>query len=179
MKEFLKKAIIYCLFMLSLIFSVNIIVDPANIIHGIELKIAKYISEGYNVTNIQDIDERKLQKLIIQNLQYSPSIVILGSSRIMEIGKEYYGDDCFNNGVSGASIEDLVAIYQLYIENGHANFIKKIVIGIDPWLFNRNNGQRRWESLSNEYYSFIGEGIPLKNRIPLYKYSQLISPSIL
>ena len=177
MIKFLKKTIIYCLLVLLFVILVNIIIDPANIISGIEVKIAEYISEGYNVTNVQNIEERLLQKNIIQNLLYSPSIIILGSSRIMQIGKKYYGNSCFNNGVSGASIEDLLAIYQLYIENGHANSIEKVVIGIDPWLFNKNNGQNRWESLSNEYYTFIEKDVPFVNRIPLYKYSQLVSPS--
>lgn len=177
MIKYLQKIIIFGLFILLSIFFVNIIIDPANIFSGIEVKISKYILAGYNVTNYQNIDERLLQKNIIQNLRYSPSIIILGSSRIMQIGKEVYGNNCFNNAVSGASIEDLVAIYQLYIESGHANSIKKVVIGIDPWLFNDNNGQRRWESLSKEYYAFFEKNIPVKNRIPIFKYSQLISPS--
>ena len=178
MKVFIKRIIFYSVPVLLVLTSVNIIVDPANLVSGIEIKIAKYLSQGFNVTNVPNIEERMLQKNIIQNLHTSPSIIILGSSRIMLIGKEYYGDNCFNNGVSGASIEDIIAIYQLYIENDHSDFIRKIVIGIDPWLFNENNGQNRWESLANEYYGFLSKNpLPIIKNIPLFKYSQFLSPS--
>jgi len=177
MKKFVKITLVYCLSILLFVILINIIIDPANIVSKAEIKIAKYLSEGYNVTYAQNIDERILQKKIIQNLQSSPAIVILGSSRVMLIGRDYYDNSCFNNCVSGASIEDIIAIYQLYIDNGRTGSIEKIVIGIDPWLFNKNNDQNRWESLSNEYYSFMDKKIPIIKKIPIYKYSQLVSPS--
>jgi hypothetical protein len=177
MKKFVEITLAYCLSILLLVILINIIIDPANIVSKIEIKIAKYLSEGYNVTYVQNIDERILQKRIIQNLRSSPTIVILGSSRVMLIGRDYYGNGCFNNGVSGASVEDIISIYQLYIDNNRIESIGKIVIGIDPWLFNKNNGQNRWESLSNEYYTFIDKKTSLIKKFPIYKYSQLVSPS--
>ena len=175
MKLFIKKSIFFIVSLVILIVSFNIIVDPANIFFGIEQKIAKYLTEGYNVTGNYNINERSLQKQLIQKLKTSPSTVILGSSRIMQVGKHFYGDDTINNGVSGASLEDLIAIYQMYFQRGY--LAKKIVIGIDPWIFNENSSQDRWETLRSEYYSFFDEEIPFFRMPSITNYAQLLSLS--
>lgn len=176
MKLFIRKSLTYILSILLIIFSVNFVSDPASLFSGFAMEIAKYISNGFNVTGIQNIDERILQKNIIENIIFTPEIIILGSSRIMQVGQSYYGTKSFNNGVSGASIEDIIAIYQIYKEND--TVVKKIVIGIDPWLFNENNGQSRWLSIKQDYDSFYGKNTNnfIKN-IPILKYAQLFSPS--
>ena len=180
MKKFLKKISFYCVLLLLFVVTINTIFDPANIFtgSGIETKIANYLSQGYNVANTpENMDERILQKNVIQKLQNPPSTILLGSSKIMEIGRDYYGLSCLNHGVSGASVEDMIAIYQLYIEKGYADSIKKIVINIDPWLFNKNNEQSRWKTLSKEYYDFMNEDVSFTGKIPLHKYTQLVSIS--
>jgi hypothetical protein len=176
MTRFIKKVIVFSSPIIILLIIVNGIIDPANIMSGVEKKIAEYLTEGYNVTNITDMDERLLQKYVIENLTDPPEIIILGSSRIMQIGRYYYGDNCLNNGVSGASIEDLMAIYQLYIEKDYDKSIRKIVIGIDPWIFNKNSGQYRWKSIGNEYNNFKNKNTSTKKYL-FFKYSRLISPS--
>lgn len=159
-----------------MIFSINITIDPANIISGVELNIAKYLVEGLNVKNIPNVDERMLQKHVILNLKKCPKTIILGSSRIMLVGENFYDTNSLNNGVSGASIEDLIAIYQLYIQKGCS--LDKVVIGVDPWLFNENNGQSRWTSLKNEYNGFSKtNNRNLFENLSFFKYSQLLSIS--
>jgi hypothetical protein len=81
-----------------------------------------------------------------------------------------------NNGVSGASIEDLISIYQMYKSKNMLP--KEIILGVDPWLFNINNGQNRWLSVEkeyNEYYNKAESKINLS--FTILKYTQLFSPS--
>lgn len=81
-----------------------------------------------------------------------PDVLIIGSSRIMQIRnfgiKRYLG-----LGVSGASVEDDVAILNIV----NKKFSPPItIISADPWLFNSNSGQGRWTSLKAEYLEATG-----------------------
>lgn len=176
MNIFIKKTLTYILPILLIVFITNIICDPASLFRGIEIEIAKNLSNGFNVTGIQNIDERILQKNRIEMLDVSPETIILGSSRIMQVGSSYYGSNSQNNGVSGASLEDIIAIYQLYKDNGIKP--QKLVIGIDPWLFNQNNGQSRWLSIKQAYDTYYGKiSKNLITNIPIHKYAQLFDLS--
>src|SRR5690606_22220124 len=100
---------------------------------------------GNNVTNIENYDERTLQRNIINNHHICPQVLVLGSSRTMLINsREFIGKTFFNNSVSGASIEDIVAIYQMY--DNRKCYPGKIILALDPWILNVNNGQNRWKS---------------------------------
>ena len=78
MKLFLKRTILYILPLIIFILIVNISIDPGNLISGTETEIARYLKEGYNVTGNFNINERTLQKVVIQNLEESPSTIVLG-----------------------------------------------------------------------------------------------------
>ena len=63
---------------------------------------------------------------------------------------EIFKDQIFlNHGVSGASIEDYIAILDLYLEKNALP--STIIFGVDPWILNSHNYQGRWKSLSTEY----------------------------
>lgn len=175
MKKFIYKASLCTIVVLIVLVSVNYLGDAAKLFGSdYEKGIAAILLNGENVTNISNYDERKLQKELIENLKKSPDIVILGSSRTMLINNEYFLDQfLLNNSVSGASIEDLISIYQIYKSKGIIP--GKVIIGIDPWLFNENNNQSRWKTLENEYNKFLEKDSFFKDN--LYKYKQLISPS--
>ncbi len=142
-----------------------------------------HLAKGYNVTNVMNYDERLLQKYFIEKMKQSPSEIVLGSSQIMIIGSNYATESSLiNNGVSGASLEDYLAIYRLYEIKSYK--INKVIIGLSPWLLNDNHSQSRWKSLADEYYSFITEKLNLKAKkdfkTTLYSFSktnQLLSTS--
>ncbi|MCF6365162.1 MAG: hypothetical protein L3J35_03075 [Bacteroidales bacterium] len=163
MKKFIIKTSISSLIILVILTSVNYWGDGAMLFHGnYEKKIASILSEGMNATNISNYDDRILQKEIINNIHYKPDIVIIGSSRTMLLNSKLFPNKVvINNSVTGASIEDIIAIYQMY--KTQEVLPDRIIIGIDPWLLNANNGQKRWLSLKKEFYSFTG-----------YKDNQLI-----
>ena len=177
MKFFLKKIIFFSFPIVIVLIIVNFTIDPANLFSSVyEDKIATALISGNNITNIDNYDERKLQKNIIGKLHACPQTIVLGSSRTMLINS----DNCntssfFNSSVSGASIEDILSIYQMY-EN--KNFLpKKIILAIDPWLLNENSGQERWKSIASEYNDFLKSIDEETEEISDDKYYQLISPS--
>jgi len=156
MKKFLWKLMPFTMFPVTMII-VNYTVDPANLYRkNYELGIANYLSKGYNVTDVINYNERKLQKDFIETMKVAPSEIALGSSRIMELHKAEITDPGFiNNGVSGATFEDELAIYQIYEEKGCA--IKKVILELDPWMLNDNHQQTRWKTLEKEYHEFTNK----------------------
>jgi len=178
MIRFIIKTILSALPVLIVLVSVNYFCDPANIFHhAYEEEMIKIIYDGYHVTNISNYDDRIFQRKLIQGLSDKPDYVIIGSSRSMLIRGEYINNtSTINNSVSGASIEDMIAIYQIY--NELDKLPKKIIMGIDPWTFNENNRQGRWCSLIDEYNRYHDGDDKQVN--PLYEYikfMEIISPS--
>ncbi len=118
LKQLIIKSALFAISILLMVSSVNYFGDAGGIFNeGKIAKIAAYLVEGYNVTNVGNIDERDLQRRIIQLSKITPSTIVLGSSRIMMIKSEYFNTTSFmNHGMSGTSLEDMIAIYQLYYQ---------------------------------------------------------------
>mgnify|MGYP001810119236 CR=1 FL=1 len=135
-----------------MIVCINYFIDPAYLFKGKKYEdgIADILSKNKNVANITNYDERLVQKYYIQRLYNKKDIVVLGSSRAMQIKAENFpGQSFFNSSVTGASIEDYMAIYYLYRKSGLLP--SKIIMAVDPWILNKNNGQTRFSSLEKEY----------------------------
>lgn len=177
MKRFIYKSSIISLPILFLLITVNYFGDSARIFDAdYEKEMAEILFNGSFVTNISNYDERVFQKELIERLNNAPEVLVLGSSRTMLINSAYFPNQTFfNNSVSGASIEDIIALFQIYKER---NILpKKIIVGIDPWLLNEHSGQTRWKSLEyfyNKYYKKSGSQITSSS---LYKYGELFSMS--
>ncbi|QGU95838.1 hypothetical protein GOM49_12690 [Clostridium bovifaecis] len=158
MNKFIKKLCLLLPIPINLVM-VNYFVDPGNIFykHGYyEKGIASILSKETNVENLSNYDERLLQKFYIDKLEKTKRIVVLGSSRAMQITEKVLKEeDMFNSSVSGASLEDLMAIYGVYKKEN--KLPKKVVIGLDPWILNKNNNQSRWKSLKEYYFYMQGE----------------------
>jgi peptidoglycan/LPS O-acetylase OafA/YrhL len=94
------------------------------------------------------MDERLFIKnrIIYENLK--PKVLVIGSSRIMQISNDNFNQQALNLGVSGASIEDHISITLMALEKFNVN---TILLGADPWLFNDFANQERWKSISDEY----------------------------
>lgn len=165
MKKFFLKISMICFPVLVTLISVNYYVDPANLFSGgkYEKGIANYLCEGYNVTNIYNYDERLLQKYFIECLKIKPDILVIGSSRSMLIGSDLFSNKIINNGVSGASVEDFLAIYNFYQKRKFKP--KTIILGLDPWLLNDNSGQTLWKSIADNYFEML-KNIGLKKYMP-------------
>jgi hypothetical protein len=176
MSTFILKTILFSLPILVLLAVTNWYGDAAHIFSksGMEYKVAEYIIEGYNVENISNVDERQLQKALIKLFPVTPDTIFLGSSRIMGIGATFTNNETFNHGVSGCSIEDMIAIFQMYRQRGELP--SKIIIGLDPWIFNKNDNQDRWKTIEREFYLFFDNDATASLNWALY-CKQIVSPS--
>jgi len=178
------KTLLYFIPIPIIIVVVNYFIDPANIFHpDYEKGIADYLVTGKNVTNVVNYNERMLQKYFIEKISSCPGTIVLGSSRIMQINSVIVKDEnLINSGVSGASLQDLVSIYSLYEKKGCK--IKKVILGLDPWILNENNTQERWKTLADDYYPFVKNKLNFVDEFhvkkPLFnigKYRELVSSS--
>jgi peptidoglycan/LPS O-acetylase OafA/YrhL len=112
-----------------------------------EANLAKLLVNK-NAVYATKMDERKFIKnrIIYENLK--PKILVIGSSRIMQISNDNFNKQILNLGVSGASVEDHIAITLMALEKFN---VDTILLGADPWLFNDFANQIRWKSISEEY----------------------------
>ena len=144
--------IAYFIPLLALIIIVNKIADPSNVLTWgkYEKSIVDSAKKGLNVTNIKNCDERLLQKYYIDALTEVPDIAIFGNSQVMQIGSEVFKDKfVVNNGVSGASLQDYIAIYGAYYEN--KKLPKKIIMNFCPSLFSDEDSPNQFKSIYKEY----------------------------
>lgn len=127
----------------------NVAIDSANIFRTANLKeAAQNVTHGKNVAFVGNIDERLYQAYLIESIKEPPHTIVLGSSRIMQLRQAYLkGEKSFyNHGVSGANMLDYYALLGLYILH-HQKLPKRIIFGLDPWIFNANNGDARYLSV--------------------------------
>ena len=120
-------------------------------------RIAKDLSNGKIISGLSNFDERIFRKKQIEHLKNDVEYVAIGSSRIMQLRKNMFLKDGIsdfqNYSVSGASIEDYLALLQIHI-NKFGRLPKNVIFGLDAWIFNKNNGQTRYLSLNDEYLQF-------------------------
>ena len=176
MKKFIFKSCLFLFLTLTILISVNYFGDSAKLFtENYEKKIVNIILSNKNATNISNFDRRLVAREFVNRLNVSPDVLVIGSSRVMLINNSYFDDKkLINNAVTGASVQDLIAIYQMHKANN--TLPKTIILGVDPWIFNINNDQKRWLTLSKEYYSYYKEEPNIENS-DLYKLNELLSPS--
>jgi hypothetical protein len=122
-----------------------------------------------------NIDERIFIKNRILYEDIKPDSIVIGSSRLMQASSEGSGFNLLNLSVSGASLEDLLAIWELSSSKFNPSYI---LLGADPWIFNHNSNQDRWISLGFEYSIAMAKlGLTSKSILPEKKpsYSNTIA----
>ena len=143
--QFLSKTLISIIFVLTIFAHFNQKFFSTK--NSSEVMLAKLLSKNDAVYSIK-MDERQFIKNRILFETLNPKILVVGSSRVMQISSENFNQPMLNLGVSGASIEDHITITLMALEKFNPD---KILLGADPWLFNKENGQSRWKSISKEY----------------------------
>ncbi len=180
-RVFIKTYILLFFCLICILFLVNYFIDISG--HFFNSKktkrVAKALVDKKNIFNLINFDERILQKYIIEEKSIPYDTVIIGSSRVMGIGVDQIDSkSLFNHSVSGATIEDLYAIIGLYISKN--KFPKKIIIGIDSWIFNNSmKEEKRYLSLLDSYNlavdiitnkkKYINNDLPIINKY-LFSY---------
>ena len=129
----------------------NYFIDPANLFGSKNYvsNIADLLVRGNNADNISNYDERLLQLELTKRIETTPDIVVLGSSRIMEIGSEFFpGKIVRNMGVSHANIYDIVSVMGILDSLGHLP--SEIYLNVDPGLFELE-ATTEWQSIEPFY----------------------------
>lgn len=128
----------------------NIIVDSANLFRpGLERRIAKQVVRGNMVQVSQVISEARLNREIIDLLPDPPDSIAIGSSRIMSLRDEDLACRTFiNHGVDAAILEDYYAVLGMYA--GKLQLPGEVIIAVDPWIFNINRVQSRWQDTAED-----------------------------
>jgi hypothetical protein len=139
----------------------NLLVDGVGIFHfhkGLKYAAANLI-QGKMVAGPMGVyEEREFQRLVIEQYKGQRDMIAIGSSRTQSVRKRFIDSqiDFFNHSVSGVCVEDFVAIIGIYKEKGILP--KTVMLGIDPWVFNKNNGlPAGWKILDHYYREMIPE----------------------
>jgi len=178
MRKFFFRFLLVVFPIAVIVTMVNYTIDPANIFStNVYVKgIAEILSAGHNVDNISNYDERLLQEQMVYRLTATPDIVVLGSSRVMQIGSDFFpGKKVLNCGVSHANIKDIVAITGLL--DSMKRMPAVIILNADPGLICQG-GTSEWKSLDGYYHSISGKlnGTANSNTSPgLYTFKKKLS----
>ena len=165
-EKFIKSIIIFLIFLLPiLLLNTKVFTSNSNI--STEAKLAKLLTNHEKIYSM-NMDERQFIKNRINYENVNPEILVIGSSRLMQFSKKTIDKDILNLSVSGASIEDQIVITLMAIEKFKPKFI---IIGADPWLFNKFNGQNRWQSYLREYNFYL-------KRITFFTYEEIETKKI-
>lgn len=159
-KKWLKYTVINVIVGFSIVVIFNYKIDSAGIFttDSCLYEAAGFMAKGSIVAGLGDeaFDGRRFQIFFIKQIEEDVKTIVLGSSRTKELRARYLNkleNGFYNHAVNGASLQDYIAIIGAYKQlKGYIP--KNIIIGIDPWAFNKNSGRNRWESIS-EYYDYI------------------------
>ncbi len=99
-----------------------------------------------------NMNDRKFIRSRIECENLNPETIVVGSSRIMQIGEQNMRGSVLNLAVNSASEEDDIAIANLAVTKFRP---KRLLIGADPWLFNGDSGLTQWKSIEREYNEAI------------------------
>jgi hypothetical protein len=121
-----------------------------------------------------NINERIFIKNRILYENMKPEAVVIGSSRVGQVSSKGTGLDLINLSVSGASVEDLIAIWELSSYKFNPYYV---FLGADPWIFNQKSRQNRWVSLRLEYFKGMSK-IGLYNEIISSENNNISDPNI-
>lgn len=129
----------------------NYRVDSANIYNEMEIEgfIAGQMVKGKNVNINMVISEHLLYREVVDLLNQAPEIIAIGSSRVSSLSSDDVGcESFFNHWVNAANLEDYYAILGIYEKR--MGLPGKIILSIDPSLFNLNKEESRWRDLLDE-----------------------------
>jgi hypothetical protein len=114
-------------------------VDPVHLRDAdqYEYGIARLILDGKRVTNISNPNEAAFIKFVVDGLKTRKDVLVFGSSRAKLVYSDSFaGRSVFNNSISGASLVDYLAIYQMYRQKGLIPSV--VVVELSPWILKRD-----------------------------------------
>jgi hypothetical protein len=136
---------------------VNFTVDPANLFATPgeeEAKIGDALLAGKNVVNFERYDDRRIAKYLLSHRTEKPDIVVLGSSRTLNMGSYLFPNRTVVNGSMLAStVREVLAQYAVI--HGRKVRADTVIVGIDPWMLNADAYDSRWVAVQPEFDSAL------------------------
>ena len=135
--------------------ALNVAVDPANLFTGAvyERGIADLLAGGRNVASIANHDDRLVQRFYARQIAEAPDVLVLGSSRALQIRKAVAGEHTFfNASVTEATLPDFEGILQLYLARGHLP--RAVILAVDAWDLQTTDYLTGWKTLSRDRNAF-------------------------
>ena len=150
----MKKWCKACLFILPLICMVAVInwyVDSYAYLRVTYDRIGGQMAEkSMNVAGLEesDFNDRKLLLACLTKQKEAKEVIVAGSSRVMNFDHTMFGTDSFyNTALSESTVYDLLAVAGVLEQNDRMP--KKIIIGVDAFLFNASHNNDRWMELED------------------------------
>ena len=163
MKKWLK-AVLFIFPFLCLVAVVNWYVDSYAYLRITYDQIGeRMVADSMNVTGLEesDFNDRKLLLACLKQQKEAKEVVVVGSSRVMNLDHTMFGTDSFyNTGLSESTFQDILAVIGILDQRGHLP--EKMVIGVDAFLFNVSHDNDRWMDLE-EYAVYMED--KLTNRV--------------
>ena len=148
---------------------VNYTVDPANLFAQQgeqEAKIGEALLAGKNVVNFDRYDDRSIGAYLLRHRTGHPNVLVLGSSRTLNIRGNLFPRSKFVNGSMLAStVREVMAAYA--IVHGKGMHPDTVVVGLDPWMVNADAYDVRWVAIKKDFDAAL-ELLGVKNW-PSYK----------
>lgn len=130
---------------------VNRLVDPAHLFGGgaYEREVAATLLARRYVSGYSNCDERAVQREYVRGLRAAPDVLVLGSSRSMQVRTQTLpGRSLYNAAVASGTLEDALAIYGMWSERGLDPAL--VVLGLEAWMLNARHGMTTWRTLDPE-----------------------------
>jgi len=175
MKHFLTKLFLF-LIPFGVMAVVNYNLDNAYIFSGEKKykQISKIISEGHNVANLYNFNEIELYKNLVKKLKKRPEILVLGSSRSMEISKKLFQNrNIFNESISESSLKEIIAAYGLFEK--YQGVPEMVILNIDPHIMLNSETSNYFRSEFTETFNYMAGKLntePIKNNTIIKSKSQ-------
>jgi hypothetical protein len=120
-----------------------------------EEKLTESELKNISVLVCTNYNDRSYKRRMLEKIKARPEVLLLGSSRVMLLNQHLFGQQhFFNASVSGAGLEDDIALYYIYQQRGWKP--KTVVIGLDHWVLDKNYATKKWRTtFLSEYYSAI------------------------
>ena len=132
---------------------VNYTVDPANLFQPRgkqEARMGAALLAGKNVVNFDRYDDRAIGAYLLNHRSGHPNVLVLGSSRTLNIRGNLFPQSKFVNGSMLAStVREVLAAYAIVHRRGlHPD---TVIVGMDPWMLNADAYDSRWQTIESDF----------------------------
>lgn len=142
MKQLLRLISLLLAFLL-VVFSVNFIADPANLMNqAYEQKLVEILVSGKNAANVENMEDRRFLQLYSEARTQPIDTLVLGSSRTMQISPAVTGDEnTLAASVTGSDLRDVINSYFLFEDRGFTP--DTVVLSLEMWYLSEGNLDNR------------------------------------